>query len=243
MPAPIHVKDLDLSKEGLAQAMDFSVLNSDASQDDIDHGIEIAKQYGFKGFHTNTFWAPYVSEQLAGTGIETGWVLAFPFGAVSTAMKVAEAKEGVTALSGKPWVVDMVANHGALKSGDYDLYKKDIAEVVKVAHDGGAECKAILEVQLLTDDQIKTAVELASEAGADWVKSSTGRHGGPQFSQVKIMCETAPEPVKVKVAGTGSFWTPMVALGCLLLGVARIGTRNAPWICDELSGEIAHLLK
>jgi deoxyribose-phosphate aldolase len=243
MPTPIHARDLDLSKEGLAQVMDFSVLNPDANKADIDRGIEIAKQYNFKGFHTNTFWAPYVAEQLDGTGIETGWVAAFPFGAVSTATKVAEAAEGVRVLQGKPWVIDMVANHGLLKSGDYEGYKADIAAVAQVAHDGGAECKAILEVQLLTDDQIRTAVELASEAGADWVKSSTGRHGGPQFSQVKIMCETAPEDVKVKIAGTGSFWTPMVALGCLMLGVHRIGTRSAPWICDELSGEVAQLLQ
>lgn len=243
MPAPVHVKDLDLSREGLAQVMDFSVLNPDASKEDIDRGIAIAKEYNFKGFHTNTFWSAYVAEQLEGTGIEAGWVVAFPFGAVSTELKVAEARNGVRALRGKPWVIDMVANHGALKSGDFDLYRKDIAEVAKVAHDGGAECKAILEVQLLTDEQIKTAVELASEAGADWVKSSTGRHGGPQFSQVKIMCDSAPEGVKVKVAGTGSFWTPMVALGCLMLGVARIGTRSAPWICDELSGGIAPLIK
>jgi deoxyribose-phosphate aldolase len=242
MSKSIHLSDLDLSREGLAQLMDFSVLNPDASQEDVDHGIKTARRYHFKGFHTNTFWASYAADRLEGTGIETGWVLAFPFGAVSTAAKVAEAKEGVRALDGRPWVIDMVANHGKLKSGDYDFYKKDIAEVAKVAHDAGAECKAILEVQLLTDAQIAAAVELASEAGADWVKSSTGRHGGPQLRQVKLMCDTAPEGVKVKVAGTGNFWTPMVALGCLLLGVQRIGTHNAPWICDELSSEVAPLL-
>jgi deoxyribose-phosphate aldolase len=243
MPKPVKLSELNLSKEYLASLMDFSVLNPDATQADIDRGIEISKQYNFKGFHTNTFWAPYVAEKLDGTGIEAGWPVAFPFGCVSTAVKVAEAREGATLLRGKPWVIDMVANHGKLKSGDYAFYKNDIAEVVKVAHDGGAECKAILEAQLLTDDELKAAVELASEAGVDWVKSSTGRHGGPQLKQVKIMCETAPEGVKVKIAGTGSFWTPMVTLGCLLLGVERIGTRNAPWICDELSGEIAALLK
>lgn len=236
------IDQLDLSREGLASMIDFSVLNSDASKADIDKGIELSKQYKFKGFHTNTFWSAYVAEQLEGTGIEAGWVVSFPFGAVSTDVKVAEAKEGARLLKGKPWVIDMVANHGMLKSGEYEYYKRDIAEVVKVAHDGGAECKAILEVQLLTDDQIKAAVELATEAGVDWVKSSTGRHGGPQFHQVKLMCDTAPEHVKVKIAGTGSFWTPMVTLGCLLLGVERIGTRNGPWIVDELSTEIAKLL-
>lgn len=243
MPKPVKLREFDLSREHLASLMDFSVLNPDAAQSDVDHGLELAKRYNFKGFHVNPGWAGYVADRLVGTGIETGWVVAFPFGCISTASKVAEAKEGVCLLKGKPWVIDMVASHGKLKSGDYDGYKHDIAEVVKVAHDGGAECKAILEVQLLTDDQIKAAVNLASEAGADWVKSSTGRHGGPQFEQVKLMCDTAPDGVKVKVAGTGNFWTPMVALGCLLLGVQRIGTHNAPWICDELSGNLAALVK
>ncbi len=243
MPKPIRLSQLDLSRDHLASLMDFSVLNPEASQADIDRGVEISKEYKFKGFHTNSFWASHVAEELEGTGIEAGWLVAFPFGCVSTAVKVVEAKEGAQLLSGRPWVIDMVANHGKLKSGDYDYYRRDIAEVVKVAHDGGAECKAILEAQLLTDDELRAAVELASEAGVDWVKSSTGRHGGPEFAQVKIMCESAPAGVKVKVAGTGSFWTPMVALGCLLLGVERIGTRNAPVICDALSGELGQLLK
>ena len=181
-------------------------------------------------------------EQLAGTGIEVGWVVSFPFGCVSTDVKVAEAKEGARILKGKPWVIDMVVNNGLLKSGEYEKFKHDISEVVKVAHDGGAECKTILEVQFLTDDQLKASVELACEAGADWVKSSTGRHGGPQFHQVQLMCKYAAPEVKVKIAGTGSFWTPMITLGCFLLGVERIGTRNGPWIVDELSTEIAKLL-
>lgn len=237
------INELNLGKEYLASIMDYSVLNVDAQKVDIDRGIRLSKEYKFKGFHTNTFWTPYVAQQLEGTGTEAGWPVAFPLGCISTAMKVAEAMEGAKLLKGKRWAIDMVANHGMLKSRNYDSYKNDIAEVAKAAHDGGAECKAILEVQLLTDDEIKVAVELASEAGVDWVKSSTGRHGGPQFRQVKIMCETAPDCVKVKVAGAGNFWTPMVTLGCLLLGVECIGSCNAPWICDELSSEIATLLK
>ncbi len=235
MPKPKLLKDLDLSREALAQLMDFSVLNSDASRADIDKGIELSLKYHFKGFHTNTFWSAYVAERVAHAGIEAGWPVAFPFGCVSTDVKIAEAKEGARLLKGKPWVIDMVANSGMLKSGEYEYYKNDIAEIVKIAHDGGAECKAILEVQLLSDDQIRAAIELASEAGVDWVKSSTGRHGGPSLRQVKIMCETAPDPVKVKVAGTGSFWTPMVVLGCMLFGVERIGTRNGPDIIEDMA--------
>jgi deoxyribose-phosphate aldolase len=141
MPKPKKLKDLDLSREALAQLMDFSVLNSDASRADIDKGIELSLKYHFKGFHTNTFWSAYVAERVAGSGIEAGWPVAFPFGCVSTEVKIAEAKEGARLLKGKPWVIDMVANSGMLKTGEYDFYKHDIAEIVKIAHDGGAECK------------------------------------------------------------------------------------------------------
>lgn len=242
MPKPKKLADLDLSPKGMAQLIDFSVLNSDASKEDIDRGIDLSIKYGFKGFHTNTFWSEYVADRLEGTGIEAAYPVSFPFGCVTTELKVAEAIEGSKKMRGRPWVIDMVANHGMLKSGEYDYYKNDIAEVCKVAHDGGAQCKAILEVQLLTDDQIKAAVELASEAGVDFVKSSTGRHGGPSMHQVKLMCDTAPENVEVKVAGTGSFWTPMVVLGCMMLGVTRIGTRNGPAIVDDMNDLVVPLL-
>ena len=139
MAKPKTLAELDLSKEALAQMIDFSVLYPDADKAAIDQGIELSKKYNFKGFHTNTFWTPYCAEQLAGTGIEVGWVVSFPFGCVSTDVKVAEAKEGARILKGKPWVIDMVVNNGLLKSGEDEKFKHDISEVGKVAHDGGAE--------------------------------------------------------------------------------------------------------
>jgi len=222
--------------------MDFSSLNPNVNEAEILECCEISRRYNFKGFHSNPLWMPLVARELQGTGIETGCLVSFPFGTNATEIKVAEAKAGAKILSGKPWVIDMVTSVGKLKSGDYHYYKNDIAEVAKVAHDGGAECKAILEAGLLTDDELKIACELAAEAGADWVKTSTGREKGPTLQQVKLMRRYAPSHVKLKVAGTGSFWTPMVALGCLLAGAERIGTRNAPWIVDELSGTVAELV-
>lgn len=239
----MKLEDLDLSREKLAQMMDFSVLGPDASEEDVLKGCEIAKKYNFKGFHVNPVWVPTVARELEGTGIETGYVVSFPFGTNPTDIKVAEAKNAVKMLKGKPWVIDMVTSVGKLKSKDYKYYKNDMSEVAKVAHDAGIECKAILEVQLLTDDEIKKACELATEAGVDWVKTSTGRHGGPQLAQVKLMRDSTPSHIKVKVAGTGSFWTPMVALGCILVGAERIGTRNAPWIVDELSKIVSDMIR
>jgi len=239
----MDILSLNLTREKLAQMMDFSSLNPNVTEAEILEGCRVAKEYNFKGFHVNPIWVPTVARELEGTGIETGYVVSFPFGTNPTELKVAEAKYAAKILKGKPWVIDMVTNVGKLKSKDYEYYKKDIAEVAKVAHDAGVECKAILEVSFLTDDEIVAACELAAEAGADWVKSSTGRHGGPTLEQVRLMRKSSPPHVKVKVAGTGNFWTPMVVLGCILAGAERIGTRNAPWIVDELSGIIADMLK
>jgi len=234
---------LDLSRETLAQMMDFSELNPNSNKQTLLEACKIAREYNFKGLHVNQVWVPLVAKELEGTGIETGWVVSFPFGTNETEIKVEEAKRGASLLKGKPWVIDMVTNVGRLRGKEYDYYKNDMAEVAKVAHDGGAECKAILEVAFLTDEELRVACELATEAGMDWVKTSTGRHGGPKIEQVRLMRETVPSHMKVKVAGTGSFWTPLVALGCILAGAERIGTRNAPWIVDELSGMVAELLK
>ena len=233
---------VDLNRESLAQAMDFSSLNPNVNEAEILECCEISRRYNFKGFHSNPVWMALVARQLEGSGIETGCLVSFPFGTNTTEVKVLEAKAGAKLLHGKPWVIDMVSSVGKLKSRDYGYFKNDIAEVAKVAHDGGAECKAILEVGLLTDDELKIACELAAEAGADWVKTSTGREKGPTLQQVRLMRKYAPPHVKLKVAGTGSFWTPMVALGCLMAGADRIGTRNAPWIVDELSAVVAGMV-
>jgi deoxyribose-phosphate aldolase len=238
----VKIGAVNLGKDELAQMMDFSSLNPQVSEAEILECCAVARRYNFKGFHSNPVWMPLVAHELAGTGIETGCLVSFPFGTNATEVKVLEAKAGAALLKGKPWVIDMVTSVGKLKSKDYKYYKNDIAEVAKVAHDGGAECKAILEVGLLTDEDLKAACELAVEAGADWVKTSTGREKGPTLEQVRAMRKLVPPHIKLKVAGTGSFWTPLVALGCLMAGAERIGTRSAPWIVDELSKVVAEMV-
>jgi deoxyribose-phosphate aldolase len=239
----MKIGKVDLSREALAQAMDFSALNPQVSEAEIVECCAIARDYNFKGFHSNPVWMPLVAHELEGTGIETGCLVSFPFGTNATEVKVLEAKAGAKLLQGKPWVIDMVTSVGKLKSKDYTCYRNDIAAVAKVAHDGGAECKTILEAGLLSDEELRIACELAVEAGADWVKTSTGREKGPSLQQVRMMRRFVPSRVKLKVAGTGSFWTPLVALGCLLAGAERIGTRNAPWIVDELSKTVTEMVE
>ncbi len=239
----MKIGNLELTRENLAQMMDYSVLGQDASEATIVEACRVAKEYGFKGVHPNPIWAQRVAQELEGTGIETGYVLSFPFGANPTEVKLAEAKYAVKTLKGYPWVVDMVTNIGKLKGGEYDYYRRDIAEVANVCHDAGVECKAILEVAFLTDDEIKTACELATEAGADWVKTSTGRGGSPTLSQLKLMRDSSPKHVKVKCAGFGAHWSPTVALTAIMVGAERLGTRRAPWIIEEITELMPKLLE
>lgn len=229
------------TKEKLASMMDYSNLNPNSTEAEVLKDCDVAIAYNFKGFHVNPIWIKTVADHLEGTGIETGIVISFPFGTNSTEVKVMEAKHAVKELNHRPGVIDMVSNVGKLRGGDYEYYKKDIEAVAKVAHDANLECKVILEVAFLSDEEIIKACQLSAEAGADWVKTSTGRHGGPTMQQVELMRKNTPPYMKVKVAGTGSFFTPMVVLGCLLVGTERIGTRNAPMIVDELS-EIIKLI-
>lgn len=227
-----------LTKENIAQMIDFAVLNPDITEADVLKDCETAIAYNFKGVHVNPIWIKTVADRLEGTGIETGIVVSFPFGTNPTEVKVFEAQNSVRLLNGRPGVIDMVSNVGKLRGKDYEYYKNDIAQVVKVAHAANIECKVILEVTFLTDEEIVKACQLASEAGADWVKTSTGRQAGPTMNQIALMKKSITPNMKVKVSGTGSFFTPMVVLGSLINGAERIGSRNAPWIVDELS-EIA----
>jgi deoxyribose-phosphate aldolase len=239
----VKIGNLELTRENLAQMIDYSVLGPDATEATIVEACRVAKEYNFKGVHPNPIWAQRVAEELEGTGIETGYVLSFPFGANPTEIKVTEAKYAAKILKGKPWVIDMVTNIGKLKGGEYDYYRRDIAEVAKVCHDAGVECKAILEVAFLTDDEIKAACQLAAEAGADWVKTSTGRGGPPTLAQLKLMRDSSPQHVKVKCAGFGAHWSPTVALAAILAGAERLGTRRAPWIIEEITGLMPELLE
>ncbi len=99
---------VDLSKESLAQAMDFSSLNPNVNEAEILECCDTSRRYHFKGFHSNPVWIPLVAHELEGSGIETGCLVSFPFGTNTTEVKVLEAKAGSGLLKGKPWVIDMV---------------------------------------------------------------------------------------------------------------------------------------
>ena len=230
----MFINGVEYTSEKLAGMMDYAILDPDTTESVIREGCKTAMQYKFKGVHPNPYWASLTADLLEGTGIETGLVVSFPFGANPTAFKVHEAKELVKILRGRPACIDVVTNIGRLKDKDYTLYTNDIAEVVKVGHDAGLEVKSILEVALLTDDEVKAACECAVKAGVDFVKCSTGRGGNPAIKHVRIMRQTVPPKVGVKFSGYGSYNPAQLTIMAIAAGASRLGTRRGPQIIKEI---------
>src|SRR5262249_25087297 len=130
-----------------------------------------ARQYNFASVCVNPYWVPLVRAELLGSPVKVCTVVGFPLGATSTEAQVAET---AAALRAGAQEIDMVINIGALRSGDRDAVKSDIEQVVKTSRQGGAIVKVILETALLNDNEKAIASALSRQAGADYVKTSTG---------------------------------------------------------------------
>ncbi|MFH1804193.1 MAG: deoxyribose-phosphate aldolase [Pseudomonadota bacterium] len=206
-----------LTPSDLAQYIDHTILRPDATPADISRLCDEAARYKFKAVCVNPIFIPQIVSHLAGTGVAACSVICFPFGATSTAMKVAEAE----------WVVkqgahevDMVIPVGLLKAGQFDAVRDDIAAVKTAC--GNAILKVILETALLTDDEKVIACTLSKEAGADFVKTSTGfASSGATVADIALMRKTVGDTMGVKASG--GVRTTEDALRMIEAGASRIG--------------------
>lgn len=210
-----------------AKYMDHTVLKADTTKETLKRFCDEAKEYGFASVCVNPANVPFVAEQLKGSKVVVCSVIGFPLGACTTFIKALEALEAVKNGAGE---VDMVINIGALKDKDYDYVKKDIEAVVNAAHPQ-AEVKVIIETCFLTDEEKVTACKLAKDAGADFVKTSTGfGSGGATAADVRLMKETVGE-MKVK-ASTG-INNRKVCDEMLEAGACRMGTSKGIFIVKD----------
>ena len=217
-----------LTKEALAAYMDHTLLKADASKEQIRKVCEEARKYHFASVCVNSYWIPFVAEELKGTTISPCCVVGFPLGAMLTSAKAAETREAVLAGAAE---IDMVLNVGAVKSQDWDSVKADISAVNAVK--GSAKLKVILETYLLTDEEKVRACEIAKEAGADFVKTSTGfSTGGATAADVALMRRTVGESVGVKASG--GIRTLEDALKMIEAGANRLGVSAGVRIVEEL---------
>jgi len=215
----------------LNRLIDHTLLKPEASEADIKRICREAIQYDFFSVCINTHYVPLVARELAGTGIAVCSVAGFPLGAVDAGVKAFEAERAVRSGARE---IDMVMNLGALKSGDHAFVRDDIARVV-AACGGGAKVKVIIEAALLTDDEKRSACGLVREAGAHFVKTSTGfGPPGANVRDVEIMRAAVGPDFGVKASA--GIRTAAFALELVRAGATRIGTSASVTIMEELRG-------
>ena len=211
----------------LAKYIDHTLLRTDAQRADVAKLIEEAKAYHFASVCVSPIWVSYVSEALRDTGVKTCTVIGFPQGATPSAVKAFETKQAVADGADE---VDMVIAVGRLKDSDDAYVKADIEAVVQAAG-GKALTKVIIETCLLTDEEKRRACLLAKEAGADFVKTSTGfAAGGATAADVRLMRECVGETMGVKAAG--GIRSRADAEAMLAAGATRLGTSSGVKIVE-----------
>jgi deoxyribose-phosphate aldolase len=183
----------------VAGAIDHTLLKPEASSAEIDKLCAEALQHKFASVCVNGTWVRRCAEILHGSPVAVCAVVGFPLGAMASEVKSYEARR---AIEDGACEIDMVINIGALRSGDHDFVRRDIAAVAQTCHNLGARLKVILETALLSDAEKVRACELAKEAGADFVKTSTGfSKGGATAADVALMRKTVGPTLGVKASG------------------------------------------
>lgn len=183
----------------VARYIDHTLLKPEANREEILKVCEEGVRYGFASVCINPIWVREAACALRGSGVKVCTVIGFPLGANAPDTKSYEARRAIFDGASE---LDMVINIGALKSGDHDLVSRDIRGVVEVAHEVGNICKVILETALLTDDEKVSACLIAKEAGADFVKTSTGfSKGGATAADIALMRRAVGGQMGVKASG------------------------------------------
>lgn len=203
----------------LAKYIDHTLLKPQAAEADIKHLCNEARQYGFFSVCVNPYWVPFCKKQLEGSGVKVCTVIGFPLGANTTETKVFEAKD---ALHNGADELDMVVNLGALKSGDWDTVAADIRAVRGAGQN--FTLKVIIETSVLTQEEKVKVCQIADQAGADFVKTSTGFTGGGATAEdVKLMKNSVSARTQVKASGgvrTREDFDAMVAAGATRIGAS-----------------------
>lgn len=219
-----------LTPEQFARLIDHTILKPEATPKQVIQICDEAKQYGFASVCVNPVNIALCAEHLRGSPVKACATLGFPLGATTSEVKAFEARQAIEHGAGE---VDMVIHVGALKAGDHRYVADDIAAVVQAAHAGGALLKVIIETCLLTNEEKTTACRLAKQAGADFVKTSTGfSTGGATIEDIALMRKTVGPEMGVKASG--GVRTLEDALKMVGAGATRIGTSAGVKLMQEV---------
>jgi len=216
--------------EEIAGMIDHTLLKPDATAEQVEQLCKEARENKFFSVCVNPVHVALVSEQLKGSGVKTCSVIGFPLGALTTEQKVSETRSVIEAGAEE---VDIVLNNGAVKAGDDETVRADVAAVAEACHAGGAILKVILETGLLTDDEKLRACKLCIEAKADFVKTSTGfGFGGATVEDIALMTGAVKE-AGLGVKASGGVRDYAAACAIIEAGATRIGTSSGIAIITE----------
>lgn len=219
----------------LPSYIDHTLLKADADREGIQKLCEEAKQYGFYSVCVNGVWVPLCRELLKDSGVKISVVCGFPLGASDSSVKAFEAVKAVEQGANE---IDMVLQIGKLLQGDYDAVRDDIRAVVQ-AVEGKAIVKVIFETGILTDGQKTAACRLSEEAGAHYVKTSTGfGKGGATVEDVALMRRSVSSSIGVKASG--GVRDLETAIKLIEAGATRLGTSSGVALMSGLAGSSSY---
>ncbi len=211
----------------LSKYFDHTILKPSASEDEVRAVCKEALYYNFASVCVNQYRTSLVKSLLEGTDVKVCTVVGFPLGAVCTQVKVFETLEAIKDGADE---IDMVINVGALKDKNYKYVRRDIESVKSACKD--VTLKVIIETCLLTEEEKKKACELSVEAGADYVKTSTGfSTGGATVDDVALMKYVVGDKAKVKASG--GIRNYETAMNMITAGADRLGTSASVSIVNK----------
>jgi deoxyribose-phosphate aldolase len=213
----------------LASRLDHTLLRPDATADQITQLCQEATTHGFATVCVPPCYVAQAVKELTGTAVGVCTVIGFPLGYADSRVKFKEAE---VALYDGATELDMVLNISALKSGQAELAEQEIEDIADLAHVHDAIVKVIIETALLTEAEIVQAAGLCAEAGADFVKTSTGfATRGATVEDITLLRSALPAAVRIKASG--GIRTREAALALIAAGADRIGSSNSVTLLGE----------
>jgi deoxyribose-phosphate aldolase len=218
----------------IAKMIDHSLLQPTLTDVDLEGGCRLAREYQVASVCIKPYAVRKAAAWLAGSGVAVGTTVGFPHGGHLTAIKISEAKQ---AMDDGARELDMVVNIGKVLSRDWEYVAGDIAAVVIAAHEGDTLVKVIFENCFLTDQHKEQLCRICAEAGADFVKTSTGYgDSGATDDDLRLMRRCSPPKVQVKAAGGVRTFDRLLAVRAL--GVTRVGATATKVILDECKARL-----
>jgi deoxyribose-phosphate aldolase len=218
-----------ITLEQFAKTIDHSLLQPQLTEAEVIAGCELAARYHTASVCVKPCHVKLAKKLLAGSDVLVSTVVGFPHGSSTTETKIAEARQ---ALEEGAVELDVVINYGELRSGHLDYVRDEVKAICDLAHARAAKVKVIFENAYLTDEEKVVACKLCDEAGADWVKTSTGfAPTGATIADIKLMCANVSDRVQVKAAH--GVRTLAAALEMIDAGVTRIGATATATMCDD----------